>query len=544
MSVFVSKDGDGTEVYVATAKGKITELEEKANAVNAKIKASYLDYPLNGWLNKDEPILEILRKAFVEGTEVEVRIESQRKKSIDRATPINELRANNPTKNIIKKLVAVNGVATGEALTNPADDPASGQATSALTSPRPQAEETGTGSVASVGKDAVLATLRSLASAREVSEGVLDAVKAQALIAGATAAEVIAASGIAPEGQRETVQSGFSKEAPSFKEFNSDGRLNLGGPAVGAAVGAYNYVFDKVRKQTAEEPSATVVEFYTNLMLAIADRIQVSSYGTGFRIDRSAGSHVRIRACIYTIIDAGIEFPVTGSGTLGTKESVNEFVQVVGKGARHNFLTGVKTSQQVINVGTLLASLDAPEDTATAVEPEPAAIESSPAVREPEVTEVTVVEEDDYSAPEPQYSLDPEEGAYEEVEPQQTYTSEPQSGIVTAPTPAETPAVATTIPENAPEGTEWFEQDLLPPGAISSSNAPTEETLDEFKSFIIEEVGLQTKAEQAKVAKLLAHTFGKAYSKASNVPEEKLGDFLDFYVATGAENFKTILASL
>lgn len=544
MSVFVSLDGDGTEVYVATAKGKITELEEKANAVNAKIVASYLDYPLNGWLNKDEPILELLRQAHADGTEVEVRIESQRKKGIDRTTSINELRANNANKNIIKKLVAVNGIATGEALTNPADDPATGAPTSALTNPRPKAAETSGGGAVSVGKDAVLATLRSLSTVREVSEGVLDAVKAQALIAGATAAEVIAASGIATEGQRETVQSGYSKEAPVFKEFNSDGRLNLGGPAVGAAVGAYNYVFEKIRTQTAEEPNSDVVEFYTNLMLAIADRIQVSAYGTGFRIDRSAGSHTRIRSCVYTIVDSGIEFPVTGSGTLGTKEAVNGFVQSVGKGARSNFLSGVNASQQVINVSTLLATLDAPEEAAAEAEPVVAPVVQTPepvVVATPEPVVVAAPE------PEPQYAPEPEDDPYEETEPQ--YSSEPQSGIVTAApaaastVPENTPVVS-AVPENAPDGTEWFEQDLLPPGAINSSNAPTDETLEEFKSFIIEEVGLQTKAEQAKVAKLLAHTFGKAYSKASNVPEEKLGDFLDFYVASGAENFKAILTSL
>jgi hypothetical protein len=518
MSVFVSHDGDGTEVYVATAKGKVTKLEEKANAVNATIEATYLDWPISGWLNKDEAILEVIRKAYEDGTEIEVRIESQRKKGISRETPINELRKENANKNIIKKLVAVNGSFTGEALTNPADDPATGQATSALTSPRPRTEGASSTGGATVDKSAVLTTLRTLATSREVSEAVIDAVKAQALIAGATPIEVAEAATI-PGEQPTAVQSAFSKEAPPFKDYNSDGRTNLGNATVASGINTYNYVYEKIQKQSKAEPNADTVEFFTLLVLAIADRIQVGAYGTGFRVDRSAGSHTRARSSVFTIIDSGVDIPLSSSGTPGDKEAVNQFVQVVGKAARHNLLSGIKASMQQVTVGSLLESLDKSE---ASTEVNSGIVSAAPVVIDN--TESVAPS----SVPEPSYS-EPE------VEPEPTYE-------------AEEPAAA---PETAPEssvvvsdGTEWFPQDLLQPGAINSSNAPTEDLLDEFRSFIIEEVGLQTKAEQAQVAKLLSHTFGKSYSKASNIPDDKLGDFLDFYVASGKANFKAVLSSL
>lgn len=513
MSVFVSHDGDGTEVYVATAKGKVTQLDEKANAINVKIEAPYLDYPLNGWLNKDEEILTAIRQAHADGTEHEVRIESQRKKGLDRSTPIQELREKDANKNIIKKLVAFDGAFTGEALTNPEEDPATGQATSALNKPaRNNAGNASTGGGASVNKDDVLATLKSLTTAREVSESVLDAVKAQALISGATASEVIAASTVADE-EPNALRAGFSKEAPGFKEYNSDGRLNLGGPSVSAGVGVYNSVYERINKQLGQNPNPETVEFLAHLLLSIADRIQVGAYGTGSPIDRTAGSHTRVRASIYTLLDTGVALPINPDGSIASKEAVNDFVQYVGKTARHNFLAGIKISQQNVSVNALLASLD----TAT----------SAPAQN---------------TTPEP---------AQRSVEPAQATVT---SGIV-APAPEETQEVATpaatpvSSPASAPEpvnvvdGTEWFPQQLLPPGAINASNAPTEETLEEFKNFVVEEAKLQSKAEQAQVAKLLAHTFGKSYSKATNIPDENLGDFLDFYVASGVENFKAVLAS-
>lgn len=526
MSVFVSHDGDGTEVYVATAKGKVTRIEEKGNAaVNAIIESAYLEYPLNGWLNKDEAIYETLLKAKESGEEVEVRIESQRKPGIDRALPIKDLRENNANKNIIKKLVAVNGVFTGEALTNPEDDPATGKPTSALHSPR-STPAAPTGGASAADKETILNVLRSSVTNREVSPGVVDALKAQALLQGATAAEVTAAATLHPEAVPETVQNNYSVEAPAFKTYNSDGRLNLGGPAPAAGVGAYTYVYENLVKQTGETPKEATVSFFASLLLSIADRIQVSSYGTGFRSDREAGSHTRIRSVIYSLSP---KFPVTETGEPAEHAVVEAWVQLLGKTARSMFLEAVKISQEKLTVAALLGTLK--DDSASITEGQPAVtvVETEPV---PPVQVETVAS--------PTNPNDVAEGQSVTAAPATaTNPDDVAEGQSVAGVPSSV-AVEQTAPA-LDDDVMLFDQDLLPPGAINSGNAPDEELLDGFKTFVIEEVGLKTKSEQAQVSKLLSYTFGKAYNKAQNIPNEKLGDFLDFYVMAGADNFRKVL---
>lgn len=528
MSVFVSHDGDGTEVYVATAKGKVTRIEEKGNAaVNAIIESAYLEYPLNGWLNKDEAIYETLLKAKESGEEVEVRIESCRKPGIDRATPIKELRENNANKNIIKKLVSVNGVFTAEALTNPEDDPVSGRPTSALHSPRPAGAPAATGGGSSADKETILNVLRSSVTSREVSAGVVDALKAQALLQGATAAEVTEAATLHPDSAPETVQNNYSVEAPAFKTYNSDGRLNLGGPAPAAGVGAQTYVYENLVKQTGETPKDSTVSFFAALLLAIADRIQVSSYGTGFRSDREAGSHTRIRSVIYALSP---KFPVNESGDPAGHDVVEAWVMVLGKTARSMFLEAVKNSQEKFTVSGLLDTLKDKSTSITEGQPNVTVVETKPIVS-PDVTPAPALVDSNPNdelegqsvVATPSVATNPEDDA------------EGQSVTATAPV-ADEPAAPVMD-----DDVMLFDQDLLPPGAINSSNAPDEELLEGFKTFVIEEVGLKSKSDLAQVSKLLSYTFGKAYNKAQNIPNEKLGDFLDFYVMAGADNFKKAL---
>jgi len=515
MSVFVSHDGDGTEVYVATARVKVIGLEEKANAVNVKFRSEHLKHDLNGWVNNEDPVVEIARTAHASGEEVEVRLESQRKKGIDRATPIADLRANNANENIIKKLAAINGTFSTEALTNPADDPEDSRtATSALTQP-PRKDSGAAAPVAgpSASKDTALAVLRSVVTSREVTASVVDAVKASALLAGATPEEVTEASTI-PGEEAPELRSNFSYEAPAYKAFNADGRINLGSYHVAAGVNTYNVVIDKLTKQLGEQPSEAVAQFYTQLTLAIADRIQVGAYGTGFKVDRSTGSHTRARSCIFQVIDNGATFPVT-NGQIASRDEVNEFVQIVGKTARSHFLVGAEISQRFTDVNTLLKSLETVDQEDSQVAPEPA-----PQAVEPQAEEAPQ-EEYDYPAEEPSYDEAPEEDDRPSSAPQ-TATSKLAPGVET-------------------DGVVWFPQDLLPSGAINSKNGPTEDLLDEFKKFVIEEVGVTTKEEREQVKKLLAYTFGPAYNASSNIPEEKLGDFFDFHVMSGAENFRANL---
>lgn len=540
MSAFVSYDGDGTEVYVSTATAKVTKIEERTSSVNVHLEASYLKHPLNGWLNSNEEVLDVLRNSLETGKEVEVRIEAQRKPKVDKTTPIQEIRdGKNAKTDIIKKIASVNGVFTSEALTNPDDDPDTGKAKSALgRTSAPQTTGGNTGGP-SADKGTVLGLLKNLSTSRDVTESVLDALKAQALISGATVQEIVEASSVSVQ-EAPALQNGFAREAPPFKEYNADGRLNLGGPSVASGVGVFNYVFEKIAKTFEADPDIDTVEYLSALILSIADVLQTGAYGKGFRVDRTAGSHTRARATLFTVIDIN-PLPVAANGKVASPDVVNAWVKKVGAIARLNLTTGINASQQFPTVKTLLdfISVDGgakgeapqtPESDSKAVGSEQ--VTSAPQTAPKPVETPTV-------APEPV-----ETPVAKEVIPEPApVVEEKVETPVTAPEKVETktPVEKDSTPD---DGLIRFEQKMLPPGAINSSNAPDEDLLNQFKEFVIEETGLKTKAEQAQVGRLLSHTFGRAYNKASNIPEDDLADFLDFYVSTGVENFRAVLASL
>lgn len=543
MSAFVSHDGDGTEVYVSTARAKVTEIDERTSSANIKLEASYLQHPLNGWLNSTEEVMTVLRKALETGEEVEVRIEAQRKPKVDKTLPIQEIRDGKTAKtDIIKKIASVNGVFTSEALTNPDDDPDTGKAKSALGRTSAPASNGGNAAPAGAGKDTVLGLLKNLSTSRDVTESVLDALKAQALIAGATVQEIVEASSVNTQ-EAPAMQNGFAREAPPFKEYNGDGRLNLGGASVAAGVGVFNYVFEKVAKTFEADPDIDTVEYLSALILSIADVIQVGAYGKGFRIDRTAGSHTRVRATLFNVIDIN-PLPVAANGKVASPEVVNAWVKKVGAVTRLNLTTGITASQQFPTVKTLLdfISVDGGLKEAAPVAP---ASDSKPVENERVTSAPQTVSkpaETPTTAPEPVV-----EPTVESIAPEPAPVVEPTHDVApVAETKVAAPVTRPVAKEETPidDGLIRFEQKMLPPGAISAANAPSEEILGQFKEFVIEETGLKTKAEQAKVGRLLSYTFGRAYNKASNIPEDDLADFLDFYVSTGVENFKAVLEAM
>lgn len=557
MSAFVSHDGDGTEVYVSTATVKVTKIEEKTTSVNVKMEASYLKHELNGWINTNEEALVILRESLESGKEVEVRIEAQRKPKVDKSTPIQEIRDSNAAKtDIIKKIASVNGVFTSEALTNPDDDPDTGRAKSAMGRTSAPATNNGNQAPAGAGKDTVLGLLKALSTSRDVTESVLDALKAQALIAGATVQEIVEAGSVNVQ-EQPMLQNGFAREAPPFKEFNGDGRLNIGGASVAASVGVFNYVFEKLAKTFETDPDTDTVEYLSALVLSIADVLQTGAYGSGFRVDRTAGSHTRVRATLFNVIDI-TPFPVKADGKVAAPEAVNAWVKKVGGMARLNLTTGITLSQQFPTIKTLLdfisveGGLKKPApvaEVAPVTSTAPATVEVAPvtpeSVSKPVETERVTSAPQTVSKPVEEVTVTPEpisEPTVEEIAP------EPAPVVEVKPAPVvevkvETPVIPaeTTATD---DGLLRFEQKLLPPGAINTSNAPDEELLNQFKEFVIEETGLKTKAEQAKVGRLLSQTFGRAYNKASNIPADDLADFLDFYVSTGVENFRAVLENV
>lgn len=531
MGAFVSHDGDGTEVFVTTSAATLTRLDEKETAANAVFSSTNpkVTHPLNGWFNKDEPIYETLKSAVGTDRVFEVRIEATRKPGIDRATPIMELRKSleEAKKNTLKRLVGVDGYLTKEALTNPAADPTQeGKPTSALTQDppsRPTASGATASGAAGAGKGTILEVIRNSATNQDIPTAVMDVLKAQALVAGATIHEINEAGEIV-ENRPTTVQNSFSKEAPSFKDYNSDGRLNLGNGAVSGAVGVYAFLAEKLSDIQITADLKTTLTPLADILLSIADRVQTSAYGQGSHPDRSASSHTRARSLVYAAINSlnsENKLPVTASGALEEADVLKEWVVTVGKEAQSLFLAAVNSSQNVMSVNEALSKAHGtPQQTPTVEEPKSAAVQKV----EEQLARIA--------------SVDPET-------PEEPAQPEPEW---TVPAVEVTVTSGVAIPQDTmPEGSdavEIYPQNLLPPGAINAQNAPDEELLEEFKQFVMEESGLKEKSDLANVSRLLAWTFGRNYNKAANIPKDVLGEFLDFYVAAGAENFKTAVTSV
>lgn len=530
MAVFVSHDkedsnGVRAEIHVSTLpKVKVKDLDERDKAVRGSFKPEWLKYEVGGWLGKDEPAYARLKEAYENGEEVDIRIESQRKSAIDRSIPINELRSGNDiAKRVTSKIVAVDGIFTSEARTHPSEDPVQGSqpAEPVDHSVKPRA-------AAAVGNaQDVLELIKKLSTNQDITEEVLSALQAQALIAGATAEEVRAAATVDNSDENANVTSNYpAKEAPAFRERNSDGRINLGNYAVTSAVGSEQFAAQNLRSRGLNNNQDTV-EFFAQLILAITDRIQTGAYGSQ-QPDRAASSHTRIRGIVYDTIEDN-PFPID-LATLkpGSRDEVEKWVQTVGKLARRRFLFAANAAYQRPSVTNLLDTLGG-------------GVSSTPPVPEASAPEVNHVDEPSY---EPEYEPAPEYDAAETVA--EAPVSVPEAPAQPAPVSVASPASPASPSDSGlpdAEGLEVFPPEMLPPGAINAQNKPSDETVEQFKQYMTEEVGLSND-ELTKVTALLRLTFGKSYSKITNIPEDNLLDFLDFYIAAGPDNFRNVLASL
>lgn len=334
---FVSKDGPDdngvrAEVYVQTGTGIVKELKENGNNVQVMMGVEGLKHPVGGWTSKTEAIYPLLVAAHESGREVSYRIESQRKRKnsngpIPRDVPIAELRKTMDIakENCMNIFAGIDGTLSAEAVTNPAEDPASGGRIRAVDAPA-AANAPATGGVSGGGGGfSVEQALAGLANARQggLPQTIQDSAAALALAAGATVEQVLAA-GVDPQAetpQRE-VQRVLAKEAAPYVAFNTDGRVNLGSYMVQAAVGAESLAADLMNTNAAEVAArhnaaidAGEVEGekidpqplnFKNaaalgaVFLTLADRVQAGT--TGGRPDRMATSHTRARGFVYDAV--------------------------------------------------------------------------------------------------------------------------------------------------------------------------------------------------------------------------------------------------
>jgi len=436
------EDGVRAEVHVQRGTGEVKDItpHENGKVAQIQIRTEGLKFAQKAWINTETPQYKVIQEAYENRTPIEYRIESQRKlkndatkQPIPRDTPIAELRSSTEIarENTKTLLVGVNGELTDEAVTHPKEDP-------------------------------------SQAGRRPAQDP--DIAKAQAVQSAAPAAAP--ANYTQPRGASAT-------EEPPYKEYNSDGSLNLGSYAVQAAVGAELFVRKALIASGVNATEEDIVR-YASISLAIADKIQ--AYVTKKpRADRMATSHARVRSLVYDVIDNFLPIPTSHAGDA-------EWVSKVGKLTLDRFNASMRIAAEPFD----LASLSNGSAPATKTAP-------APQKETPVKNEAPAAEEVSHLA-----AAEPVEEAPEDSEI-------PTGGLL----------------ENATS----FE--IYPPvkiGKVTPENKMTEETLNTFKEFVTD-----SGADFGKLTKLLQYTF--SVTKASQVPEEPFEDFLDFYIERGAEKF-------
>ena len=261
MSVFVTHDGPDengvrAEVWVEKGVGKIVNLTVP-KGVNARleIKTEGFDHPQYGWTRTDDPLYPKIVEAYESKADIQYRIESQRKREIDRALPIAPLREDMALakKNTNKIFAALNGEHTLEAVTDPNEDPAPN------------------GRISAIGKTPAPAPAESAPAPQQNNNG-----------------------SSAPRRNLEV------EEEPPWAEFNSDNTVNFGSYSMQAAVGAELFA----RKQlmaNGEQPDFDRVLSVATSLLDIADKLQ--AYFTGKTRARKKGSHTRVRSVVYDTVE-------------------------------------------------------------------------------------------------------------------------------------------------------------------------------------------------------------------------------------------------
>lgn len=551
------ENGVRAEVFVQVNKGIVKEIKENSTKEVADVHfgVNGLKFPIHGWIRTDEPVFELVKTAHAAGDEVEFRIETQRKAAVARTTPMEELRVDSATArdNVKVILVAINGVLSGEAVTNPNEDPRGvGGRYPASDSDRPAAAGGSGNAVAGPSVEDLLARLREASSNPAVRHSVLDALAAHALASGVSVDDVNEA--LAGKDKRDNTQpeprQSFSLEAPSWKEYNSDGRLNLGSSVIAAGVGIETLVHDRISTLANENNvNATqltnlndAVEYYTRILFAIADRIQVASYGEGSRVDRAAASHVRIRGIVYEIVKKTFPLPITFENNTVRLDAADarNWIASVGKEGIARFARAIKSALTVEPFGAIgipatltggSKPVEAPASAAPAQAPQtaPVATQSAPepvveAKAEP-VVEAPVVE----AKPEPVAEVPVVQAPVVETEEEEE-----------VPSIEETPA--TEIPVVA-SAAGVLEPHLLEAADIEGEELASEELVTRFKTLFAESgFNIQDKGDQIRIARLLGYTYGEAYTNVKKLPEFIVEEFIDWYEANGAEALHNAVA--
>lgn len=537
---FISYDGfdgeNGTgiraEVNVQKNKGTIKKIDvnEKGFAhVEFKVPNDKIRFPIQGWIRTDDPVFELVKAAQESGEEVSFRIENQRKPNVARNIPMSELRADSNTarENIKTLLVGINGVLTSEALTLPEEDPqiTTGGRIPATKADMQRSQGAGGGGATTTSALDVSTMLGNLEDAIKqggLHQNVIDAVTAQLVLAGVPVETIFSILGGVDkrDNTRPPQQAGFSTEAPSWKEYNTDGRQNLGSAVVAASVGIETLLVELFHNLLPENTKADnfhdAVAYYLNITLATCDRIQELSYGEGFRSDRGGSSHTRVRGIVFEILKKELPLPVelepteTGLRFVFNGPKHAEWVRQLGTLGKQRFALAIAASQAKPGFSA----------------PVPASMRPSNEKEAPQAPTAPVEETKSDSAPTPQKPVEPASTTPTPVAEEAPLTPEEEEEL----------SLSNSTQEIV-DTTNFYPLEPITPEMAEGEELATTETLIALTKMF-ENSGFNIKtdpADKSRVSSLLVATFGDAYSNPRGIPDALLEEFVDHYTAMGPE---------
>jgi hypothetical protein len=334
MAKFLSFDGVDAqnvraEVMVQTGTGRIKELvgRGKPNENGAYRNMEVVFEPDNLLLKRKvyalldttaKDLWEYVQAAHADQRDIAYRIESQRKRSVDRSKKFDDLIH---TEEVVRVLAAIDGVFSHEAKTNPKEDP-TGENPSALHQDIAAAPAAGAASVAPADSKSLVAALAAARKAGLASTTV-DTLVALALAAGASV-EATLTAGYDNEGTKvpAAVVAGrmaASEEKP-WMAYNSDGRVNAGSYMVAHAATAEQFALDHLisvyseGKKTPVDVSDSMIAQAASIafvLLEAADEVQVRA--TGGRADRQKNSYNRALGLVLDAVGKRYSVPVGGN---------------------------------------------------------------------------------------------------------------------------------------------------------------------------------------------------------------------------------------
>lgn len=328
----VDKSGIRAEVMVQTGTGKIKEIVPRGKAGkdgtyrNVEVvftpdnpKLIRKVYALLDTTSKE--LWDYVQEAQASEKDISYRIESQRKRTIDRTTKFDDL---THSEEVVRVLAGVDDKFSHEAKTNPAEDPTN-EAPSALPQEVAKPVVSANAAVANEVTADPKHLLKSLGEARalNLSQTTIDTLVALAVGSGATLDEALSV-GIGNESvtvisDKPVVGRSYAVEEKPWTAYNSDGRVNAGSYMVAHAASTERFALDHLigiyseGKKTQVDVTDEMISQAAALalvLLEMSDEVQRRVTG---RVDRQKNSYNRAMALVLDAVDKRYLAPVGGN---------------------------------------------------------------------------------------------------------------------------------------------------------------------------------------------------------------------------------------